>query len=179
MFRREFLQKNNISFHPELRVHEDTYFLSVAAEYTEKIGWYAITSYVWKWGENSITRHDSGIYRYDSSIEFIKACSYAHERAEIRNPEHMEYKIVQLTLYHYFSLHSADWLQPGHIEYLKPTEEAFVEYISPYWKYWQNAAPETIAKIYNEERQKSYQGQVEYETLAQWLDRLGLKETVD
>ena len=45
---------------------------NITVEYTDKTGYLNVTSYVWKWGENSITRHDNGIYRFDSAIEFIK-----------------------------------------------------------------------------------------------------------
>lgn len=174
MFRREFLIKNNISFHPDLRVHEDTYFNSIAVEYTEKIGYLNVTSYVWKWGENSITRHDNGIYRYDSAIDFIKACTWAHERVEIINPSHMDYKIIQLTLYHYFTLHSTIWQESEMKQYHDDTEQAFAEAIKPFWKYWKQADPSLIAQTYGEERNKNFIGQIENETLNEWLNRLGL-----
>jgi len=45
--------------------------------------------------------------------------------------------------------------------------------MKPYWKYWEKASPETIAKIYNEERNKNFNTQIEFETLGDWLIRLG------
>ena len=175
MFKREFLQKNNISFHPDLRVHEDTYFNSIAIEYTNNIGFLNVTSYVWKWGENSITRHDNGIYRYESAIDFIKACTLAHERIEIINPTHMDYKIVQIIIYHYFILHSSAWQNEEFNKYHSTTEQAFADSIKPFWKYWVNASPELIAKTYAEERNKNFNNQIESETLDAWLQRLGLQ----
>ena len=174
MFRRDFLMKNNIAFRPDLRVHEDTYFNSIALEYTEKVGYLNVTSYIWKWGENSITRHDNGIYRYDSALEFIRACTLAHERIEIINPTHMDYKIIQLVLYHYFMLHSNNWQAEEFSQYRIDTEQAIAAAIKPFWKYWTNAEPELIIKIYNEERSKNFVGQIETETLDTWLQRLGL-----
>lgn len=174
MFRRSFLQNNNISFHPLLRVHEDTYFNCIAAEYTTKMGFLNVTSYVWKWGKDSITRREDGIYRYESSIEFIKACTWAHERVEIINPIHMDYKIVQFIIYHYFCLHSNYWLEKKYKKYYEDTEKAFIEYIKPFWKYWERANPELIVKTYNEEREKNFINQIEDETLNDWLQRLGL-----
>lgn len=174
MFRREFLQKNNISFHPDLRVHEDTYFNSIAMEYTDNVGFLNVTSYVWKWGPDSITRHDNGIYRYESAIDFIKACTLAHERVEIINPVHMNYKIVQLVIYHYFTLHSISWQGEEFSKYHDDTEQAFAAAIKPFWRYWTNASSELIAKTYTEERNKTFIGQIETETLEAWLQRLGL-----
>lgn len=176
MFKREFLKQNNISFHPDLRIHEDTYFLNVACIYTDKMYFLDAFSYVWKWSEKSITRKDNGIYRYSGYAEFIRACSLANEIRKTKRPEQMEYMVVQTSIYSYFLLHSIDWLDPKYKEYLKTSEEAFVKYMTPFWDYWKNASPSFIATIYNEERQKAYQTQIEYETLSQWLSRLGLPD---
>ena len=176
MFKHSFLTDNNIKFRPELRVHEDTYFLGIAVEYTDKIGYLNATSYIWKWGADSITRRNSGDYRFNSAVEFIKACTYVHERIaampEEKNKQHLPYKIIQLTLYHYFILHSQVWKQ--HPKAIQEVEEAFVKYITPFWDYWLNAPIEFITQTYNEERAKHYNNEMEFETLSEWLVRLGL-----
>jgi hypothetical protein len=112
MFKRDFLKINNIRFHPELRVHEDTYFLNLAASYTDNIASIKIISYVWKWHDNSITRKDNGAYTYDCFIDFMKAWTYSIKIKEIRNPKQMEYSLLQFTIYCYFTLHKTNWLQP-------------------------------------------------------------------
>ncbi len=173
MFKKSFLDKNNIRFHPDLRVHEDTYFLSIATDYTDKIGYLNITSYVWRWGRDSITRHDEGIYTYEATPEFIRACCLAHEITEKVDISKMEYKTIQLIIYQYFSLHSLNWIQENKKEYRELAEQALIQYMKPYWKYWEKASPETIAKIYNEERNKNFNTQIEFETLGDWLIRLG------
>jgi len=97
MFKRSFLLENNIKFHPDLRVHEDTYFLSIAAECANKIGFLNIISYVWRWGKDSITRKNEGEYRFNNAIDFIKACAYAHDFIKtlpIEKQKNLEYKIV-------------------------------------------------------------------------------------
>lgn len=51
---------------------------------------------------------------------------------------------------------------------------AFVKYITPFWDYWRNAAPQKIAEAYNQERIKNFNGCIENETVWKWIERLGL-----
>lgn len=174
LFRRQFLTGNNIRFHDKLRVHEDSYFLAIAAAMAERNLHLPVTTYVWKYHPDSITRRDGAVYTYESIPTFIEACTMAYREIERRNPAQMEYKIVQFTLYNYFCFHQPGWQAPEHAGYLAAAEQAFTERITPFWGYWQNAAPEFIAQVYNEERAKSFVGGVEAETVAVWLNRLGL-----
>lgn len=174
LLKRKFLVENNIRFHNELRVHEDSYFLCIAASYSKNSRFLPITSYVWKYNKNSITRCNDSSYTYDSIPEFIKACCLAHKEIEKYHPEEMEYKIVQFTLYNYFCFHQPGWQIPEHKKYLKDAENAFVKFITPMWDYWKNASSENIANIYNEERNKVFNNCIEFETVWAWLERLGL-----
>lgn len=175
MIRRQFLVSNNIRFHDNLRVHEDSYFLCIAAACTERRNFMQnLTSYVWKYSPDSITRRNNGIYTYESIPTFIKACCMAHKEVEKRNPEQMEYKILQFILYNYFSYHMSNWQLPENDEFLKNAEETFKKEIKPFWHYWKNAPSDKIAKIYNEERAKSFNNGVEFETLKDWIQRMGI-----
>jgi len=174
LFRRAFLTENDIRFHPELRVHEDSYFLSIAAALTERRRSVPFISYVWKYRPDSITRRNGGEYTYASIPTFIKACTMADKEVEKRNPALMEYKILQFTLYNFFSFHRPDWLAPERKQFLDAAEAAFVEHIKPFWYYWQEAAPQTIAEVYNQERTRNFGGCVENETVDAWIARLGL-----
>lgn len=176
ILRRKFLEQNNIRFHNDLRVHEDSYFLSIAAAMTTKTVHIPVTSYVWKFHSESITRRDGASYTYSSIPEFIRACSMAFKEIEKRTPEQMEYKILQFTLYNYFCFHQPGWQATENKEYLKAAEDAFVTYISPMWHYWKNASPEAIASVYTEERTKSFSGCIETETIWEWINGLGLEK---
>lgn len=174
LLRRQFLLQNNIQFHDDLRVHEDSYFLCITASLAEKNRFLPITSYVWKYHPNSITRRNGSIYSYESIPEFIKACSLAHSVVEQHVPAQMEYKILQFTLYNYFCFHQSGWQAEENKEYLEKAEKAFCEYINPFWHYWKNADKQTIANVYNQERQRSFNGHIETETVYEWIKRLGL-----
>lgn len=176
LLRKRFLQQNNIRFHDELRVHEDSYFLCLAESSSKSHRYLPITSYVWKYHPNSITRRNNAVYTYDSIPEFIRACNLAHKEIEKRHPEQMEGKIVQFILYNYFSFHLPHWQEESVKEYLKNGEESFVEYIKPMFHYWTNASQETITNLYNEERNRTFKGAVETETIQEWFKRLGMIE---
>jgi len=177
LLRRKFLVKNNIRFHPELRVHEDSYFLCIASALAEcaRVMPYC-TSYVWKYRPDSITRRDGAVYTYASIPTFIKACAMAHAEVEKRRPDLMEYKILQFALYNYFCFHQPGWLASENKQYLEAAEAAFAKHIKPFWHYWREAAPERFAEIYNQERARSFAGCVERETVDAWIVRLGLND---
>lgn len=174
LLRRHFLTQNNIRFHDSLRVHEDSYFLCIAASMTQRRVNLPITSYIWKYHPGSITRRDGAAYSYNSIPEFIRACAMAHAEVEKRAPEQMEYKVLQFTLYNYFCFHQAGWQLPEHKKHLEAAEQAFAEYMKPMWHYWKNAPQEAIAGVYNEERAKNFTGGIESETIWGWIRRLGL-----
>ena len=175
LLRRQFLLQNNIRFHEELRVHEDSYFLSIAAAVAERRNHLPIISYVWKYHPNSITRRDGAVYTYESIPAFINACSMAHSEIEKRTPAQMEQKIVQFTLYNYFCLHQPGWLAPEHAAYLEAAEKAFALHMEPFWHYWKNAPQQVLADVYNQERTRSFAGCMETETVFGWLKRIGME----
>jgi len=174
LLRRRFLEHGNIRFHDTLRVHEDSYFLCIAAAAAEKTAYLPATTYVWKYHPDSITRRDGAVYTYESIPTFIQACLMAHKEVERINPSQMEYKILQFTLYNYFCFHQPGWLAPENAKYLKAGETAFAAHIAPFWHYWKDAAPENIAQVYNQERSRSFVGCVEVETVGDWIQRIGL-----
>lgn len=174
MFRRAFLNEHNIRFHDDLRVHEDSYFLSIAAELAKNKRQIKATTYVWKYTEDSITRRNNSVYTFESIPEFIRACSLAHEKIERLAPEAMEYKIIQFVLYNYFSFHTPWWQLEKNKTYLDDAEAALVANIEPYWHYWISASADTISTIYNQEREKIFNNYIESETLHDWIARIGL-----
>lgn len=174
LLRRNFLRENDIRFHDILRVHEDSYFLSIATALAapEKNRHIPITSYVWKFNPNSITRCNDAIYTFDSFPTFIEACTMSHKEIEKRCPDVMEYKIIQFVLYIYFTLQRPEWQMSEHEQYRRNSEETFKEQIKPFWKYWENATHEKIAEIYNQERTRSFSTGVETELLEHWIERV-------
>lgn len=174
LLRRGFLTQNNIRFHDDLKIHEDSYFLCVAMALGERMRHLPVTTYVWKHNPNSITRKDGAIYTYETIPTYVKAVTMAWERVEQMRPEQMHDKVLQFVHYNYFTLHRADWQEPERKKLLEKAETAFADAIAPYLHYYWDASPELAAESYNTERGRVFQGGVETETVAAWLDRLGL-----
>lgn len=174
LLRRQFLIQNSIRFHDTLRVHEDSYFLSIAADLAERNRHMPITSYVWKYHADSITRKNKGAYTYDSMPEFIRACTLAWKEIEKRNPDHLKNKVVQFVLYNYFTYHLPNWQEKEQEPYLKKAERAFAKAITPFWHYWSEAPKELILNAYNSERQRTFHGSMENETLQEWIQKLNI-----
>jgi hypothetical protein len=168
------LQTKNIRFHEDLRVHEDSYFLALAMASTGNVRKIQATTYVWKWGNDSITRRNEGLYSFDSVPVFLKAIDLGLKQVEKMAPEQMQYKVVQLIAYQYFTTHTPQWLAPERTEYLRNTEKAFADMIKPYIKYYENAPAEFINQVYAVERNKHFQG-IETELFNDWLNRITRK----
>ena len=176
LFRRQFLIDNEIRFHDTLRVHEDSYFLSIAADFAEQNRHMPITSYVWKYHPDSITRKNESVYTYESMPEFIRACTLAWNVIEPKHPERIQDKVIQLVLYQYFTCHLPNWQAKEQSNHLKATEQAFVKAVTPFWHYWKTAQKQAILEAYNTERQRSFAGGMEQVTLSDWLCRIGMEE---
>lgn len=171
IYRRHFLIEHGIRFPDFLRVQEDSYFNSLVSAFSQKNIYLPITSYVWKFNPESTTRRNNGVYTYETFPDFIYSCTLAYKKI----PEGLlEDKVLHFISYNYFYLHQIQWQEEGHIEYLKKSEETFAKYITPFWGYWGNALPQTIAEAYNQERMKNFNGCIEKETIWEWLQRLGL-----
>ena len=174
LLRRGFLEQNNIRFHPDLKYHEDSYFLCVAMALAERMRHYPITTYVWKCNPNSITRKDGAVYTYQSMPEYVRAMTMAWEHVEPLRPEQMPKKVVQLVNYCYLMLHSAGWI--GRKELLAAAETAFAEQIAPWLHYYLDSDPGAVGESYTAELGRMQYAVDETEPVSAWLDRLGLNE---
>ncbi len=58
VYRRQYLLDSGIRFKPDLTVHEDSYFVTLAMECTEKRIYTQEQFYLWKWNGKSISRSD-------------------------------------------------------------------------------------------------------------------------
>lgn len=164
MFRTAFARR--VRHHPELRVHEDSYWLSIATSLTDRRVDLPITGYVWCYQPDSITRRDGARYTYDSIPTFVHACALAMEEVERLAPGAMGYKTVQLVLYLYYILHSDEWR--GHDNERAAVEDAIRSDLAPYKHHWDGADPVLVAQVAADERAKHFVG-LEDETVGEWL----------
>lgn len=178
MFRKAFLIENNIRFHDKLRVHEDSYFLSVAADLAKVHRHMPIVTYVWKFKPDSITRKDNGIYGYSSMPIFVDALTMSMEELKNRGSKNLVHKVCQFICYIYFVSQEENWNSEESIPYREAMEKEFVEKIRPFWNYYLDAPKDIFVRLYTEERRNKFSNQIEHETFSEWLKRLDLPEAV-
>lgn len=172
IMRRQFLVENDIRFHPKFREHEDAYFLCLAFAKSKNTRYLPQLTYVWRYNDGSITRKNNSIYTYYSVPIYIDAVTTAFEEIERTHPEQMEQRVVQLIYYHFFMFQRADWMRPEHKMSKLKAEKALKEKVAPYWHYYESASPALKVQEYNSERDRGFKGNVESETLSEWLERV-------
>lgn len=173
VYRVDYLKKNDIRFHPDLRIHEDSYFNSIAFFLTENIAYSPFITYVWKFNPDSITRRNGASYSYDSIPVFIRAIRLAVDNLESRSGisiEKLKDKIAHVFLYLYFLFQSHDWQTDFAIPYRKESEKTAKECFQDYAFLLERI--DNIPELYNAERERAGNNLVECETFSQWMNRV-------
>jgi len=156
LLKKSFVDEVNVKFHPNLRVHEDSYFLGLLYELTDKRAFFDITTYLWRYGKESITRVNNSIYTYNSLPVFIQAILLVIEELENRNAakEKINYKVLQLLLYIYFNQQLSMWNNDAVKTYKIECEKMLQILMVKYKEIIENCNPNEFNLIYNEERKK-------------------------
>ena len=169
MIRAEFLREHNIRHHPDLRIHEDSYFLNLLAAYGPRALSVDTLSYVWRWHDGSITRRNSGAYAYESIPAFLHAVSLADAQFEQINPAAMPERIAHRVCYTYHLTHSDAVTE--HPEYRTKAEEAFLREVGPYLHYWDDSTEQKRRDMYAQTIRFAA-GAIPEESLSEWLSRV-------
>lgn len=101
IYKKDFLQSNNIRFSKDLMYHEDTYFNGLCVGCKPKVLLIPTTGYVWKYNHQSITRRNNYEYTCKSCDEHIKAVELVQDKYEIRDLKSEE---TQRILIQFFGL---------------------------------------------------------------------------
>lgn len=173
LLRRDFLVDNGIRFHPDIRMQEDSYFLCIAIALAQNLRHLAVPTYVWCSNPNSITRSNGGAYLYREMPEYVQAMTLAWAVVDPLRPEQMEDKVVQFVNHMFFELHREGWKEWP--KALEATQREMTQRLRPWMCYYHAASPEVKARSYNTERTRAAWVGPERETIAAWLQRLGLE----
>lgn len=170
MFRRFFLVENDINFHNDLRVHEDSYFLSLCGALSDNIKHFPDFTYVWHWSENTITRKKDGLYRFSEMPTFIQSIADSIKELERYGElEKLPIKTAQLMIYIYFSICSMDWLTEEKQVYRNNAIQALNFHVRPLLKYFMMVNTEQMCTLYREEREKHFSNQIEWITFNDFI----------
>lgn len=173
IIKRSLLIENNIRFHDELRVHEDTYFLSLVADAAKSRRLLTIPTYIWRWSDNTITRRNDGVYIYKEFPTFIKAVTLANTELRNRGSKMIAYHVDQLVLYCFFVLQQDMWVKPEVEEYRKQSIQMLKNCMVDFWDIYDSSDEQSIRQIYMEERAKHFkQNEIEHYSLFEWIQML-------
>ena len=147
IYRRKYLLENDIEYSNGLRVHEDSYFNSLAQRLSKNVKVCNKPIYLWKWRDDSVCRHDPKyiLKTYPNLVESNDALVASFlKRGMVKEATHF---VVYLTFNTYFTVHTKPWNTPFNVQYRETTEKRFGEYFKKYGKLFLNAPEEEKKKL--------------------------------
>lgn len=178
VIRAAFVRESGVRHHPDLRVHEDSYYLNCLSAHSPRVQESDTISYVWRWHDESITRRDSAAYSYDSMPTFLRATALADAYIEGVRPELLPERVAYRISYIYHLTHSDAWTEEAHRDARATAEEALAGTLSPMMHYYADASEDVRRRLYADTMQYAG-GAIPGESISEWMRRIGLGEDRD
>lgn len=128
VYRRSYLQYNNIRFNDALTIHEDSYFNCLAQRMAGEVKYCPMPFYLWRWRDNSVCRHDPKyiLKTYNNMLDSNTALVKEFIR---RNRElDAQYYATAMVYDAYYMMNKDEWLNQENQQYRKSTESRFKKY---------------------------------------------------
>lgn len=139
IYRREFLVRENIRFHPDYRVHEDGYFNTLAMACGNTVRIDTTPLYLWKWNTASTTRENNGDYTYSSFIQYMEHKDAAFSELVKRGKLQVCKHVVDHIIYIYLTMTMKEWKIPERAELRKEVWRLLGVFLRKYRFIWENA----------------------------------------
>ena len=137
VYKRKFIEDNNIHFFPDCYIHEDHVLFAEAQSCTQKIKWSPTPFYLWKWRDNSVCRR-SPTYIKETYTDLIKSTDrlieWFKEKSKFDNARQSVAQIVY-DCYYNVMCHPS-WGEIGTKEYREKAEKRFSEFYKKYKELW-------------------------------------------
>lgn len=173
LFRTSFLKDNDIRFHSDLRVHEDSYFLTLVKAHDARIENSNAVSYVWRWRDDSITRINDSSYTFKSAPIYVYSQSEANRQIQNINSDFLMQNVVADVCYIYWITHYGEWTEYEHSSDRMALWSAFKEHMSNYLRYWDVAPQSLKEESYENHRiQVGAPSLVYEESIYDWVERM-------
>lgn len=130
-YRRQFLVDNDIQFHPDLRVQEDSYFNSIVGALST-VKYLDTTTYLWKYNEKSTTREGNSEYYFSTLTDYMNSQDYCIQELIKRDNPNSFVKVVQNICYVYLVLNSMSWQTQRAKKHAKASAERFIRFYTKY-----------------------------------------------
>ena len=128
VYRRQFLIDNGIVWHPDVKVHEDSGYNSLAIKVAKTVKYCETPLYLWRWRDNSICRADP-LYVPKTYTRMIYSNGWLVKDFLDRGMfDQAKYYVAVLVYGTYFMLNKPIWLDPMNAKYRYETEKCFQEY---------------------------------------------------
>lgn len=179
VYRRQFLVENNLRFDPDMTLHEDGYFNSVAvavAKKTGKIKKIETPIYLWRWNDNSTVRSNSLDFVLRTYEHVIKARTGVCEQLKARGYEKELRDSVCLTVMNsYYDMQKPSYRVDRNREHFIKAERAFKTFWKKYGSIFRDCTNLEISEIACAARKNAVEHGMllELQDLRSWLKHIG------
>lgn len=149
MFRKDWLDKEHLRYHPKLTLHEDVYFntMTQAVAKEEEIGEIKSGFYLWCWNPNSVSRKvDNWLIRtYDHMIRQRLAIS--QELNDRGLDDALEMTVVKTLIDGYYDFQQKAWYEAEVSKDYRNAERWYCTYMKAWWHIYKDTDPVKIAAM--------------------------------
>lgn len=166
VWRKKYLDDNNIRFREDLSIHEESPYVFVGMNCSEKIKYCPVPYYLWCWNDSSVCRRDSKyiLKTYNNMIESQTAV--AEEFIKRNMVDKAKGFVAGMFFDAYYSLCSKNWKDINNAEYREAVEKRFKKYVDDYRYLWDSIPEQDKLFISNGVRQqKILEGNFEMENV--------------
>lgn len=173
VYRRKFLLDEGVRFDPELTVHEDSYFVTLAQAVARDVRYCPTQLYLWRWRDSSVCRHDPD-YILKTYGDMIDSNDHLVRELSRRGLDGARAYVGSMVLDAYYAMNRPEWTAVNHAGYRKAVEERFARYLDDHWDEWHSLSPQELVGISNGIRARSVMGGMGMETVTidQWLSHV-------
>lgn len=151
VYKRNFLVEENIRFDPEMTIHEDGYFNTIAlvvAQKRKSIKGIETPFYLWRWNDNSTVRSDREDFvlrTYDKLMQTrIGACNQLKDRGM---DDEYKVSVCMTVLNSYYDFQKPSYHIPKNDANLRKAEIAFKGFWKLFSKDFKNCTNEMVSQI--------------------------------
>lgn len=154
VYKREFLEKNNIKCHPVLRYNEDAYFNALVFHVVDKDKIERIEQPLVIWCNNRIsTVRNGGLYAYRELPSFVLGMNDLCVQMEQRKiPNGTQF--LQALFYIYFQLQDKAWQHKRVYEFRPAVIESCKKFFNRFRKIYEEVGETELMNLYDAERKR-------------------------
>ena len=178
VYKRSFLVEENIRFDPEMTIHEDGYFNTIAlvvAQKRKSIKGIETPFYLWRWNDNSTVRSDREDFvlrTYDKLMQTrIGACNQLKDRGM---DDEYKVSVCMTVLNSYYDFQKPSYHIPKNDANLRKAEIAFKVFWKLFSKDFKNCTNEMVSQIAQSARKTACENGMlmERQDIKTWLKHI-------